>query len=135
MEVHWHVVGHSNLLAREGSFMDVSRVTITWTNADGDWLQNHVAGITRFREELDGDILTVTETHAWMPERLRSAEGITAAFDRGLIKFQFVIDLNDLEDPDDDVLISAETSFLAGPHPEAESGFVLFCEVVTEVLG
>jgi len=46
-----------------------------------------------------------------------------------------VIDLNDLEDEEDDVFVSSEILFQAGPHPEADSDFALFCEVVHDVLG
>jgi len=34
-----------------------------------------------------------------------------------------------------DEFISSETVLVKGPHPEAESDFALFCEVVTEALG
>lgn len=49
-------------------------------------------------------------------QRLRSSDGITAAFDWGQITFRLVVDLNDLEDPEDDVLISSEVLLQAGPH-------------------
>ena len=44
-----------------------------------------------------------------------------------------VIDLNG-PGPEDDTLISQDITF-AGPHGEAEGGFTLFCEVITDVLG
>jgi hypothetical protein len=34
-----------------------------------------------------------------------------------------------------DEFISSEIVLVKGPHPEAESDFALFCEVVTEALG
>jgi hypothetical protein len=66
---------------------------------------------------------------------VRSSDGLTPAFDRGRAVIREVIDLNDLEDEQDDVFLSSEILFQAGPHPEADSGFELFCEVVVDVLG
>jgi hypothetical protein len=128
-----HVKG--NVLIFEDRIVDLSLVRVTWTNAEGDWLQDFIAGPVIITEELDGDILTVTVRHIGVHQRLRSSDGITAAFDRGQITFQFVVDLNDPADPEDDVLISSDVLFQAGPHPVADSDFELFCEVVTDVLG
>jgi hypothetical protein len=125
----------NNLAFANGDFMDVTQVRITWTNADGDWLSNFVAGPFMVIETLDGDILTVEFFNIGIHEMLRSSEGIEPAFDRGQIVFTDVVDLNDLEDPDDDVLLSSEMTFVAGPHPEADADFELFCEVVVDVLG
>lgn len=119
----------------DGHFVDVSQVRITWTNAEGDWLSNFAAGQANFTETLDGDILSITEVHRGVHEFLRSADGISAAFDRGQIAFVIVIDLNDLENEDDDVELSFDIVKQAGPHPEADADFALFCEVVAEVLG
>jgi hypothetical protein len=130
-----HVEVNENVLVYEGSFTDLSRVRVTWTNADGDWLQLFAAGRASIQFEEENGILTITEWHSGVQERLRSSAGITAAFDRGRIGFAIVIDLNDPEDPEDDELVSFEILFVAGPHPEADSDFSLFCDVVTEVLG
>jgi hypothetical protein len=135
VEVTTHLEINGNFLAFEDRGVDLSMVKLTWTNADGDWLMNLVAGSSTFIEELDGDVLTFTEVHRGVHEKLRSSEGLTEAFDRGQIAFRTVIDLNDLENPDDDVELSFETLFVAGPHPEADSDFALFCDVVDEVLG
>lgn len=131
---HLMVDGHVTIFS-DGRVMDLSRVLIRWTNADGAWLENFVRGQVRITEVLDGDILTITSRNTGVHERLRSSEGITAAFDRGQITFVNVIDLNDLENPDDDVFVSSEVVSQHGPHPEADSGFTLFCEVATDVLG
>ena len=125
----------NNLTFANGDFMDVTQVRITWTNADGDWLSNFVAGPFMVVETLDGDILTVQFFNIGIHEMLRSSEGIEAAFDRGQIVFTDIVDLNDLGDPDDDVLLSSEMTFVAGPHPEADADFQLFCEVAIDVLG
>jgi len=132
-----HVEVNANILIYEdGSFTDLTRVQVTWTDADGDWLRLFAAGRTRVQfEEDENGLLTITEWHSGVQERLRSAAGITAAFDRGRIVFVTVIDLNDPGDPEDDELVSFETVFVAGPHPDADSDFTLFCDVVTDVLG
>ena len=124
-----------NVLIFEDRIKDVSQIRLTWTNADGDWLENFIAGPAFIEEQLDGDILTFTFRLAGIQERLRSSAGLTAAFDRGQITFRDVIDLNDLENPEDDVFLSSEIISQAGPHPEADSGFTLFCDVVQDVLG
>ena len=130
------IVGRENVLIYgDGSVRDTSSGTITWTNADGDWLQNKVAGPLVNHESLEGSILTSTSVLSGIPERLRSSEGITRAFDRGRIEITTVFDLHDLDDPTDDEFVSQEITRVAGPHPQAESDFLLFCEVVTEVLG
>ncbi len=57
------------------------------------------------------------------------------AFDRGTVTFVSTIDLNDPENEEDDVFLGFEVVQLAGPHPEVDADFELFCEVVVEVLG
>lgn len=135
IDVTTHVQVKGNVLFMESGIIDVSLVRLTWTNADGDWLQDFIAGPAFVTEVLDGDVLTITVRNAGVHQRLRSSDGITAAFDRGQITFRDVIDLNDLEDETDDELLSSETLFEAGPHPVADSGFELTCDVVVEVLG
>ena len=39
-----------------------------------------------------------------------------------------------MTDTEDDVFISQSIESVSGPHPEAESGFTLFCEVVVPAL-
>jgi hypothetical protein len=135
IDVTTHLLLRGNVIGFEDHFVDVSHSVVTWTNPDGAWLQNFGAGPVMVIEVLDGDILTITEWHAGVHERLRSSEGLTPAFDRGQIVFSIVIDLNVLKNPDDDVPLSFEVVFVAGPHPEADSDFALLCEVVEDVLG
>ena len=47
--------------------------------------------------------------------------------DAGLIAFVTTFD--------GDEFINQETAYVKGPHPDAESDFALFCEVMTEALG
>jgi hypothetical protein len=132
---HLEIKGNVLIFSDGARVIDASRIVITWTNAAGVWLENFVRGPGHITEELNGDILTVTVRATGIQERLRSAEGISAAFDRGQITIEQVIDLNDLENPDDDVFLSFTILSQHGPHPEADSDFTLFCEVVTEILG
>jgi len=135
IEVMTHLTIKATLLGFEDRFVDISRAVVTWTNDDGDWLQNSVAGPVFFEERLDGDILTVTARHVGVHSHLISAAGQEAAFDRGTITFVTTIDLNDLENEEDDVFLGSEVVSVAGPHPEVDSDFELFCEVVNDVLG
>ena len=132
---HVVVTGPVNVTSN-GRLTDNTNVRLTHTNADGDWLRNHISG--QFREVVtdNGDgTITVVQTHRGLHERLVSADGPEAAFDRGQIVLRIVIDLNDPEDPDDDEVISFEVTKQAGPHPDADADFEVFCEVVERVLG
>ena len=135
VSTHLVITGPVNVTS-EGRLTDNSRVRLTFTNAAGDWLVNDISGQFRqvVTENADGTIISI-ETHRGNHERLRSADGIEAAFDRGQIVFRNVVDLNDPEDPTDDELISSDILQQAGPHPDADSDFELFCEVVERVLG
>jgi hypothetical protein len=137
VDVTTHVVIRGNVhILPDGTFLETSRSEVTWMNAEGEWVVNFGAGQTRVTETLNADgTLTILETHNGIPERLRTSDGTSAAFDRGRITFEIIIDLGDPDDPSDDVLLSFETVFQAGPHPEADSDFALFCEVIEGTLG
>jgi hypothetical protein len=130
-----HLELNGNVLIFEDRFVDVSQLVVTWTNDDGDWLQNSIAGPAFIEEQLDGDILTITERHAGVHSHLTSAAGQEPVFDRGTVKLVITIDLNDLENEEDDVFLGIEVMSVAGPHPEVDSGFELCCEVVNSILG
>jgi hypothetical protein len=134
IDVTTHLELNGNALGFGTHFVDLTQGTITFTDADGDWVSNMIAGPATFSEELDGDILTLVERHVGVHEKLRSSEGLLPAFDRGQIGFITVIDLNDLDDEEDDVLLSFDVTFQAGPHPEADSDFSLFCDTLASVL-
>jgi hypothetical protein len=53
----------------------------------------------------------------------------------GRITFEEVIFLGDLSTAEDNFFVSGEITSVSGPHPQAESDFTLFCEVVNDVLG
>ena len=63
------------------------------------------------------------------------SDGTVAIKDVGRIVLATVIDYNGTPtDTEDDVFISQSIESVSGPHPEAESGFTLFCEVVVPAL-
>lgn len=135
IEVMTHVEVKGNVLIFDDRFVEVSRVEITWTNDDGDWLHNSVSGPVFIEERVEADILTITIRHAGVHSHLTSAAGQEQVFDRGTVTFVVTIDLNDLENEEDDVFLGFEVVKMAGPHPEVDSDFELFCEVVIDVLG
>ena len=77
-------------------------------------------------DEVAGTI-TFTATFKGLPEKISTARGPVLLRDAGLITFSDTFDLNTFEFISSDVVI-------AGPHPDAESDFVLFCEVITAAL-
>ena len=62
-----------------------------------------------------------------LPEKIQTANGPVLLRDAGIITFA---DTFDLETGD---FISSEI-IVKGPHPEADSDFTLFCEVISEAL-
>ena len=133
LSVTTHDQTNGNVLVFEGHLVDLSRVRVTWTNDDGDWLQLMIAGPVIITEEWNGDILTVIARNAGLHHRLRSSAGIDPrTFDRGQITFKDRIDFSDPEEP---VFLGRDILFEAGPHPLAHSTTDVFCEAVIEALG
>ena len=60
-------------------------------------------------------------------QMLRSADGGVLAQNAGYLVLHQVVN--------GDEVISSEVVVARGPHPNAESGFTLFCDVTTEALG
>jgi hypothetical protein len=135
ISVTTHLQIKGNVLFVDDREVDLSQALITWSNSEGDWLELFFAGPDFIETQLHGDIRTVDVRIAGVPERMRSSEGLTPVFDRGLVVYQDTVDLNDLDDPDDNVLLGREVFFQAGPHPDLDSDLALFCEVVLDVLG
>ena len=71
--------------------------------------------------------ITFTVTFKGLPEKIQTAGGPVLLRDAGLISFVDTFDLETFE------LISSEV-IIKGPHPEADSDFALFCDVITEAL-
>jgi hypothetical protein len=71
--------------------------------------------------------ITFSATYKGLPEKISTPQGPVLLRDAGVITFSDTFDLNTFDHISSDVVIM-------GPHPEAESDFVLFCEVITAAL-
>jgi hypothetical protein len=124
-------VGVDNfILYADDSFKDTSSVRITFTNPENGksvTVSNagQVSG-TAIIDEAAGTITFVT-TFKGLPERIQTAQGPVLLRDAGIATFVDVFDLETGE------FISSDVIF-KGPHPDAESDFEAFCEVVTPAL-
>jgi hypothetical protein len=124
------VVTDNFFLYADDSFKDTSSVRATFTNAENGKsvvLSNagQITGTTTVDE--DAGTITFVTTYKGLPEKIQTAGGPVLLRDAGVITF---IDTFDLETGE---LISSDV-VIKGPHPEAESDFELFCEVMTDAL-
>jgi hypothetical protein len=138
-----HVVGHATTtirLNRNGFPEFTTRVTVvtTWTNeATGKSLVNDIRQVARDLSVVDNGDGTITVTYEIVgtPEWLKSPDGAVYLRDFGRIVFAAILDFNGTpSDPSDDIFITEEIVSITGPHPEADSDFSLFCQIVTDVL-
>jgi hypothetical protein len=82
----------------------------------------------------DGTI-TLRTAVTGMPEKIRLPDGTVAIKDVGRVVFVTVLDYNGTPtDVEDDVFISQTIESISGPHPDLESDFTLFCEVLVPAL-
>jgi hypothetical protein len=114
----------------DDSFRDTSSIMTTFTNPENgkSVLVSNAGQVTgtAIVDEEAGTITFVT-TFKGLPEKIQTAQGPVLLRDAGVITF---IDTFDLETEE---LISSDV-VIKGPHPEAESDFEAFCEVVTGAL-
>jgi hypothetical protein len=119
-------------------FKSTGRGTVTITNpATGNSVVNTFAGANRDLTVVDnGDgTITVRTAVSGVPEEVTLSDGTVAIKDVGRIVLATVLDYNGTPtDTEDDVFISQTIESVSGPHPDAESGFTLFCEVVVPAL-
>jgi hypothetical protein len=110
------------------AFKDTHQEQDTFTAANGQSITLHVAAQETQTTTTNPDgIVTVVSTYKGLPEQIETPNGPVLTQDAGLITFVDTFDAagNFLSDT-----ISVEN----GPHPEADSGGALFCQVVTAVL-
>jgi hypothetical protein len=124
------VVTDNFFVFADDSFRDTSSVMITFTNPENGKsvvLSNagQIAG-TAIVDEEAGTITFVT-TYKGLPEKIQTAQGSVLLRDAGVISFVETFDLETGELISTDVIVK-------GPHPEADSDFEAFCEVMTEAL-
>ncbi len=112
-------------------------VNVTWTNtATNLSVSNLTSGMFRDIEVVENPdgTTTIFYENVGIPERLQTPDGTVLVKDVGRIVFADTFDFGDPDNPDDDVFISSEIVSIAGPHPEADADFELFCEVVVDAL-
>jgi hypothetical protein len=112
-------------------FSSTASVKVTLTAANGKSVIISNAG--QFRDVapvIDEVARTITFTTSFigLPEKIKTPHGPVLLRDAGIATFVDTFDLDTNE------LISSEV-IVKGPHPELESDFTLFCEVITEALG
>jgi hypothetical protein len=102
--------------------------TLTAENGKSVIIQNagQFTDVEPLVDEEAGTITFVT-TFKGLPEKIQAEQGPVLLRDAGLITFMDTFDLETGEFISSDVIVK-------GPHPEAESDFTLFCEVITEAL-
>ena len=120
-------------LDAEGNFVRFSstysvKQTFTADNGKSVLVQGtgQITSGTPIVDEAAGTI-TFVETFKGLPEKIKTPKGPVLLRDAGVISF---VDTFDLETGE---FISSEI-VVKGPHPEADSDFTLFCEVISEAL-
>lgn len=124
------VVTDNFFLYADESFKDTSSVMATFTNpVNGKSVVLSNAGQVTGQAIVDEEAGTITFVNSFkgLPEKIQTAHGAVLLRDAGVITFADTFDLETGE------FISSEIS-IKGPHPEADSDFTLFCEVISEAL-
>jgi FlaG/FlaF family flagellin (archaellin) len=119
-------------LSADNLFKDNFEVTQTFTAADsGKSIVFHVAEqVTGNDEPIDnGDgTLTFVNTFKGLPEQIRLPNGPVLTRDAGVVTFTILVDA------ETDEFISQTVSGEKGPHPDLDSDFAIFCDVVVPAL-
>jgi hypothetical protein len=124
------VVSDNFFLYADDSFKDASSAMQTFTNPDnGKAVVLSSAGTVTGTAVIDEQANTITfvTSYKGLPEKIQAANGPILLRDAGVITFSDTFDLTTGD------FIGSEVT-ISGPHPEADSDFVLFCEVVTAAL-
>jgi hypothetical protein len=112
-------------------FQSTSSAKVTFTAENGKSVINQFANqFVEAEPIIDEAAGTITFVYSFkgLPEVLRTPQGPVLLRDAGLITFSDTFDLETEE------LLSSEILVNRGPHPDADSDFTLFCEVISEAL-
>jgi hypothetical protein len=115
----------------DGTFKDEFRLNQVFTSdATGKSLEIFVAEQFTSKGPIDNGDGTVTfvDTFKGMPEKLKIPNGPILSRDAGNVTFLDTFDATTGE------FISSVISTEKGPHPDLDSGFELFCDVVVPAL-
>jgi len=119
-------------LLADGTFKDTSSVKATFTNPENgnSVVVSNAGQVTGPPPVVDEEAGTITflTSYKGLPEKIQTAHGAVLLRDAGIITFADTFDLETGE------FISSETIVNKGPHPEADSDFTLFCEVISGAL-
>jgi hypothetical protein len=129
------VLNEQQRIARSGFplFQGIANGTQTFTNPDtGKSITNQFAGVAfkdlSVTDNGDGTITLRTATTG-LPEKLVLPDGTIVSKDVGRIVVVSVLDYNGTPtNTEDDTLLSESVVFQAGPHPDLDSNFELFCQ-------
>jgi hypothetical protein len=114
----------------KGDFKQTATGKITLTNPlTGDTAVNRFAGptwVVNISGDPEGDHVQEV-TVAGLPELWKLAHGRVLTRDAGYVVLRQTIE--------DDEVVENEVLIIHGPHPDLESDFELFCEVLPEALG
>jgi hypothetical protein len=126
------VVTDNFFLYADDSFKDTSSFSSTVTNpTNGKSVVISSAGLVSGPAPIvdeEAGTITFFTSFKGLPEKIQTANGRVLLRDAGVVTFA---DTFDLETGD---FISSEITVNKGPHPELDSDFTLFCEVVSEAL-
>ena len=116
----------------DGSFKDTYSFMQTFTNpANGKSVTVSGAGqVVGSAATVDqaGNTVSFVFTYKGLPEKIQTPNGPVISRDAGFITFTNTFDLTTGD------FISQSIDISKGPHPEADAGGALFCQVITEAL-
>jgi hypothetical protein len=133
LTVDVHIIDTDNFfLNPDGSFKDTYSIQQTFTNpANGKSVTVTGAGQavgTGAIVDEQANTVTFVVSYKGLPEKIQAKNGPVLLRDAGIITFTDVFDLTTGD------FISETINVNKGPHPEADSDFTLFCQVITEAL-
>lgn len=119
-------------LNADGSFKDVSSFRQTFTNPlNGKSVIISGAGQTAGAAAVvneEANTISFDTTHKGLSEKLQTGHGPVLLRDAGIITVRDTFDLTTGE------FLGEQTIVEKGPHPQADSDFTNFCQVVTNAL-